>query len=93
MKVNNNNTAYLAVAQWALAHDIPPSVMHCLSPECSLIVVVDCFDEDNGIAELVKLNEWLTDAQHWFNTHSCSSFRKDQAKNGEKTAIVWPAAT
>ena len=61
--------------------------LHILSHECNLIVK-DCFDEDHGIAKLVKLNEWMTDAQHWFSTHACSSFRKDQANNGEKTAFV-----
>ena len=68
------------------------SFLHCLSHEVSLIIR-DCFKEDGGIPELFELNEWLTDAQHWFSTHACSSFLKDQAQPSEKKSFVWPAVT
>lgn len=68
------------------------SFMHCLSHEVSLIIK-DCFKADGGIPELADLNEWLTDAQHWFGTHACSSFMKQQAAVGECTRFVWPAVT
>ena len=68
------------------------SFMHCTSHETSLIVK-DCFDEDDGIPELVKLNKIVTDAQHWFSTHACKAFLITQSHAGEKTAFVWPALT
>ena len=68
------------------------SFLHCVSHEVSLIIR-DCFKEDGGIQELFELNEWMTDAQHWFSTHACSSFLKDQVQPGEKRAFVWPAVT
>ena len=68
------------------------SFMHCLSHEVSLILK-DCFKSDGGIPELHELNSWLTDAQHWFSTHACSSFLKQQARAGECTRFVWPAVT
>ena len=68
------------------------SFLHCGSHEVSLIIR-DCFKEDGGIQELFELNEWMTDAQHWFSTHACSSFLKDQVQPGEKRAFVWPAVT
>ena len=67
------------------------SFMHCVSHEVSLIIK-DCFKE-GGIDELHELDEWITDAQHWFSTHACSSFLKGQALPGEPTAFVWPAVT
>ena len=68
------------------------SFMHCTSHETSLIVK-DCFDEDDGIPELVKLNKIVTDAQHWFSTHACKAFLTQQSHAGEKTTFVWPALT
>ena len=67
------------------------SFLHCVSHEVGLIVK-DCF-KDDGIEQLQELDEWITDAQHWFSTHACSSFLKEQAQHGEKTAFVWPAVT
>ena len=68
------------------------SFKHCTSHEVSLIIK-DCFKEDGGIPELIELDKWITDAQHWFSTHACSSFLKDQAQPGEKKSFVWPAVT
>ena len=68
------------------------SFLHCVSHEVSLILK-DCFKPDGGIQELVELNEWITDTQHWFSTHACASMRKNLALAGEKTAFVWPACT
>ena len=68
------------------------SFMHCLSHEVSLILK-DCFKDEDGIPELYELNAWLTDAQHWFSTHACTSFLKHQARPGECTRFVWPAVT
>ena len=68
------------------------SFMHCTSHEISLILR-DCFKTDGGISELVELNEWITDAQHWFSTHACASFLKQQSKSGESTRFIWPAVT
>ena len=68
------------------------SFLHCVSHEVSLIIR-DCFKEEGGIPELFELNQWLTDAQHWFSTHACSSFLKDQAQPSEKKSFVWPAVT
>ena len=63
------------------------SFMHCTSHEVSLIVK-DCFDDESGIAELVELNNKVTDAQHWFSTHACKAFLTQQSVTGEKTAFV-----
>ena len=68
------------------------SFLHCVSHEVSLIIK-DCFKEEGGIDGLYELNEWVTDAQHWFSTHACTSLRKSLAKDGEKTAFVWPTVT
>ena len=68
------------------------SFMHCESHEISLIIK-DCFDKDSGIEELVELDEFITDAQHWFSSHACKSFLKQQSVVGESTAFVWPAVT
>ena len=68
------------------------SFLHCVSHEVRL-VVKDSFKEDGGIEELQELDQWITDAQHWFSTHACSSFIKEQAEKGEKTAFVWPTVT
>lgn len=68
------------------------SFMHCVSHEVSLIIK-DCFKEVGGVDELRELDEWITDAQHWFSSHACSAFVKQQAVVGEKTAFVWPAVT
>lgn len=68
------------------------SFMHCTSHEVSLILR-DCFKPDGGVPELVELNEWLTDAQHWFSTHACSSFLTQQALAGESKKFIWPAVT
>ena len=63
------------------------SFLHCVSHEVSLIIR-DCFKEGGGIQELIDLDEWFTDTQHWFSTHACSSFLKDQAQPGEKISFV-----
>lgn len=68
------------------------SFLHCVSHEVSLIIK-DCFKEDGGITELVETNEWITNCQHWFTTHACASFLRDQAQPGEKKTFVWPAVT
>ena len=68
------------------------SFMHCLSHEVSLILK-DCFKDEGGIPELCELNTWLTDAQHWFSTHACTSFLKQQSRLGDATRFVWPAVT
>ena len=68
------------------------SFMHCESHEISLIIK-DSFKEDGGITKLHELNEWISDAQHWFSSHACSTFIKNQALPTEKTAFVWPAVT
>ena len=67
------------------------SFMHCLSHEIALIIK-DCFKE-GGIDELVALNEWITDAQHWFSTHAVSSLMKSLARKGERVGFIWPAVT
>lgn len=68
------------------------SFMHCLSHEVSLILK-DCFKVDGGIPELVELNEWLTDAQHWFSTHACASFLTQQVQPGGCAHFIWSAVT
>ena len=67
------------------------SFMYCISHGCSKIIK-GCFDEDIT-PELHELNEWISDAQHWFSTHACSAFIKEMAQPGERTAFVWPAIT
>ena len=42
---------------------------------------------------MVELNEWVTDAQHWFSTHACSAMLTKIKIAGECTAFVWPAQT
>ena len=68
------------------------SFMHCTSHEVSLIVK-DCFKEDGGIPELVEIDEWVTDAQHWFSSHACKAFLKQQSHAGEVTSFCWPVPT
>ena len=68
------------------------SFMHCVSHEASLIVK-DCFKEDGGIPELVEIDEWVTDAQHWFSSHACKAFLKQQSHAGEVTSFCWPVPT
>ena len=68
------------------------SFLHCVSHEVSLIIK-DCFKKEGGIPELFALDEWMTDAQHWFSTHAVASFRKDQKLPGEPCSFVWPAQT
>ena len=68
------------------------SFIHCVSHEVSLILK-DCFSEDTGIPKLIETNTWITNCQHWFSTHACSSFLADQAQPGDKTGFVWPAET
>ena len=68
------------------------SFLHCTSHEVSLIIR-DCFKEEGGIAELHELDAWMTDAQHWFSSHTYTIFRKEQALSGEKKSFVWPAVT
>ena len=68
------------------------SFMHCLSHEVSLILK-DCFKVDGGIEELSELNEWITDAQHWFSTHACASFLIQQKQPNECARFIWPAVT
>ena len=68
------------------------SFMHCTSHEVSLIVK-DCFKEDGGIDELIELDEFITNSQHWFSSHALKAFLQTQSEPGEKTGFVWPAAT
>ena len=68
------------------------SGIHCVSHSVSLIIK-DCFKEAGGIAELVEMDTWMTNCQHWFSTHACTSFLKDQARPDEKRSFLWPAAT
>lgn len=70
------------------------SFLHCVSHEVSLIVK-DCFKDpdEGGIEELYELDKWISDAQHWFSSHACTSFLKALAQPGETTAFVWPALT
>ena len=68
------------------------SFLHCVSHECSLIIK-DCFKEDGDIPELYELNKWITEAQHWFASHTLTSMRMDMKQPGEKTGFVWPAVT
>ena len=53
----------------------------------------DCFQQNGGIEDLTEMDTWITDCQHWFSTHACSTFLKDQAQPGEKRSFIWPAAT
>ena len=68
------------------------SFLHCVSHEVSLIIK-DCFKKEGGIPELFELEEWMTNAQHWFSTHAVSSFRRTLRQADEPNAFVWPAAT
>ena len=68
------------------------SFLHCTSHEVSLILK-DCFKKDGGIPELAELDEWMTDAQHWFSTHAVAALRKALAQDGETVGFVWPALT
>ena len=65
---------------------------HCTSHGVTLIVK-DYFKEDGGIPELVELNTWISDAQHWFSSHACSAFMKQLVTPGEPVKFVWPAVT
>ena len=65
--------------------------MHCTSHQVALIIK-ECFHED-AIPELHELNEWITDAQHWFSTHACSAMIKNLARPDESTTFIWPAVT
>ena len=67
------------------------SFMYCISHGCSKIIK-DCFNE-SIIPKLHQLNEWISDAQHWFSTHACTAFIKEMAQPGDPTAFVWPAIT
>ena len=82
----------IKVIQTSKEHLLAALFPEWTSHEVSLIVK-DCFDEDSGIAELVELNNKVTDAQHWFSTHACKAFITKQSVVGEKTAFVWPAVT
>ena len=68
------------------------SVLYCSSHGVS-IIIKDCFNEDSGITELIDMNKWITECQHWFSTHACSSFLADQAQDKEPSSFVWPAGT
>ena len=68
------------------------SFLHCVSHEVSLIIR-DCMKEDGGILELIEMDQWITDCQHWFSTHACTTFLKEQAQPGEKKSFIWPAVT
>ena len=69
--------------------------MYCISHGCSKIIK-DAFNEsiipELG-ALLHELNEWISDAQHWFSTHACGAFFKEMAQPGDPTTFVWPAIT
>ena len=68
------------------------SFLHCVSHEVSLILK-DCFKKDGGIPELYALEQWVTDAQHWFSTHAIASLRRTLKQDGEASGFVWPAVT
>ena len=68
------------------------SFLHCVSHEVSLILK-DCFKKDGGIPELYALDQWVTDAQHWFSTHAIASLRRTLKQDGEASGFVWPAVT
>lgn len=68
------------------------SFTHCSSHEVSLIMK-DCFKEDGDIRELSDLNEWITDAQHWFSTHAMKGLIQQLAQPGESKTFIWPACT
>ena len=63
------------------------SFLYCVSHEVSLIIK-DCFKQDGGIPELAELDQWITDAQHWFSTHAVSAFRRSQKELGETVSFV-----
>ena len=65
---------------------------YCTSHGTTLIIK-DCFKQDGGIPDLVELNEFITDAQHWFSSHACSSFIKQMAIGTEAKSFIWPAVT
>lgn len=62
--------------------------MHCESHEVALIIK-DCFE----IPELHDLDDFITDAQHWFSSHVCAAFIKQQSTVADKTKFIWPAVT
>ena len=66
--------------------------LHCISHGVSL-VIKDCFDEESGIEQLLETNDWISECTQWFSTHALTSFRKEQAKPGEKVSFVRPAVT
>ena len=67
--------------------------MHCVSHEVSLIIR-DCFKATGGIEELHELDAFVTDAQHWFSSHACSSaFLKAQYVHGESSSFLWTVVT
>ena len=66
--------------------------LHCISHGVSL-VIKDCFDEESGIEQLLETNDWISECTQWFSTHALTSFRKEQAKPGEKVSFVRPAGT
>lgn len=68
------------------------SFHHCTSHGTSL-VVKDCFKEDGDVPELFELNEWISEAQHWFQKHACQAFISQLAGPGDKTVFLWPACT
>ena len=43
--------------------------------------------------ELSDLNEWITDAQHWFSTHALKGLINQLAEPGEPKTFIWPACT
>ena len=61
--------------------------MYCLSHEVSLIIK-GYFKEVDGINKLLELDALITDAQHWFSSHACVRFLRQQTRPGENTAFV-----
>ena len=65
------------------------SFLHCVSHEVSLIIK-DCF---LNIDALVRLENFVIDAQHWFSTHAVRAMLVDHAHANEPTTFTWPAPT
>ena len=68
------------------------SFLYCQSHGISL-TIKDCFKEDGGIVELVELDKFITDSQHWFSTHAMRGLIKTLATLDDSTSFVWPVCT
>ena len=57
--------------------------MHCESHEVASIIK-DCFETP----ELHELDDFITDVQHWFSSHACAAFIKQQSAVTDKTKFI-----